>query len=564
MRHVKLTMAPRFSVVTISFNHAEFIEDTIRSVLAQNTPDVQHIVIDGGSTDGTLEILARYPHLEWISEPDRGISHALNKGFARCKGQILSWLNADDFYAPGCFAAVAKAAGKSALIMGDAIEADRAGKPIRIIQNLPRGYYDVARYWVPKAWLAQPSVFFTRELLEKSRLPNGDYFDESFRYSMDAELWLRLGEHAHFDCRISEVLSSFRVYGENKTGRTFAAPRKELGRAFRKACARKVQFEVPTALVLPLDTITTDLTSTLASLLDQTQKDFDLLLVDFSNDAILSKSIREMVLEMEEHAPFGVKYLKALKPNVLSAWNTGLAESRALVTGFVAPGTKFDTDAVSMLQNVFSHDLNGACLPLKNFTAIQKTLVDHKTGSLNTAALLAARDIFSVFFARTVAVREVGGFSEQQAQACAVKALFLSLLARGWGLSAVNQVGIVAESLVREIKEGVSAALLPYEQAALIVNVNEESSHDIFYPVRTASGVVRGFAETDIETAKLFLKQAPKDFMTLNWLTNPVTATQTHPQFAPGWLALAAKLLNEGKLAEANVARSRFEQLKIA
>ena len=94
---------PKISIVTPSYNSAKFIEDCIQSVLKQNYPNFEHIVIDGGSTDGTVEILKQYPHLKWISEPDEGQSDALNKGFKMAEGDILGWLNADDVYLKNVF-----------------------------------------------------------------------------------------------------------------------------------------------------------------------------------------------------------------------------------------------------------------------------------------------------------------------------------------------------------------------------------------------------------------------------------------------------------------------------
>ncbi len=98
---------PKISIVTPSYNSAEFIEDCIQSVLKQNYPNFEHIIIDGGSTDGTVEILKKYPHLKWISEPDEGQSDALNKGFKKAEGDIIGWLNSDDVYLPGTFNKVA-------------------------------------------------------------------------------------------------------------------------------------------------------------------------------------------------------------------------------------------------------------------------------------------------------------------------------------------------------------------------------------------------------------------------------------------------------------------------
>ena len=101
---------PRLSVITPSYNSAEFIEDAILSVSRQSGVSVEHIVVDGASTDGTVEIVRRYGNVRCISEPDRGQSDAINKGFLEAGGDLVGWLNADDYYLPGGLAAIARAA----------------------------------------------------------------------------------------------------------------------------------------------------------------------------------------------------------------------------------------------------------------------------------------------------------------------------------------------------------------------------------------------------------------------------------------------------------------------
>ena len=115
---------PTFTIVTPSFNHAAYLEATIRSVLDQNYPGLQYIVMDGGSTDGTVEILQKYSdRLQWTSEKDQGQAHAIRRGFERATGEILAWLNSDDCYKPGCIEAAAIYLAdhpEVALVYGDA------------------------------------------------------------------------------------------------------------------------------------------------------------------------------------------------------------------------------------------------------------------------------------------------------------------------------------------------------------------------------------------------------------------------------------------------------------
>src|SRR5438309_5772154 len=123
---------PLVSVVTPSLNQGAYIEETIRSVLDQDYPRIEHIVVDGGSTDGTLEILRRYPHLTWVSEPDGGQADAVNKGFRLAEGEIFGWLNADDLYLPGTISAAVAVLRETGcgLVHGGWRQIDEEGKTI--------------------------------------------------------------------------------------------------------------------------------------------------------------------------------------------------------------------------------------------------------------------------------------------------------------------------------------------------------------------------------------------------------------------------------------------------
>src|SRR5438128_8552250 len=126
---------PLVSIVTPSYNQGRFIEDTIRSVLAQDYPNLEYIVVDGGSTDHTLDVLRRYEgRLRWVSEPDRGQSEAINKGFRMARGEIVSWLNSDDTYVPGAIGkAVAHLGARPEVVMvyGEGYLLDEGGRVTR-------------------------------------------------------------------------------------------------------------------------------------------------------------------------------------------------------------------------------------------------------------------------------------------------------------------------------------------------------------------------------------------------------------------------------------------------
>ena len=180
---------PLISVVTPSFNQAAFIEDTLRSVLAQDYANTEYLVIDGGSTDGSVEIIRRYASRisYWVSEKDRGQSHAINKGFARARGDVLAWLNSDDTYLPGTLSSVARCFAERPdvdLVYGDYIYIDPEGRTLFRRRLFDSMSYETLLY---HDYLGQPAVFFRRSLLDKV-----GPVDEQLYYHMDWDLFLRM------------------------------------------------------------------------------------------------------------------------------------------------------------------------------------------------------------------------------------------------------------------------------------------------------------------------------------------------------------------------------------
>jgi len=180
---------PLISVVTPSYNQARFLEDTLRSVVSQEYPRKEHIVLDGGSTDDSVEIIRRYaPHLRyWASEPDRGQAHAINKGLAMAQGDVLAWLNSDDTYLPGALATVGAIFGEHPevdLVYGDFVYTDVAGRPMRRRHVFSSISYESLLY---HDYLGQPAVFFRRSLYDKV-----GPLDEALYYCLDWDLFLRM------------------------------------------------------------------------------------------------------------------------------------------------------------------------------------------------------------------------------------------------------------------------------------------------------------------------------------------------------------------------------------
>lgn len=201
---------PLVSVVTPSFNQARFIEATICSVLAQDYPRVEHIVIDGLSTDHTRDILRRHRHLSWLSEPDEGQAAALRNGFCMARGEILGWLNADDVYLPGAVSAAVEAlvSTGAGLAYGgyQALHEDGG-----LAFEIPPHSFDFDMLLDAKNFIPQPSAFFSRHAYESV-----GGVDRRYHYAMDYDLWLRLARRFPVTV-VDQVISGFRFQTESKS-----------------------------------------------------------------------------------------------------------------------------------------------------------------------------------------------------------------------------------------------------------------------------------------------------------------------------------------------------------
>ncbi len=205
------TKNPLVSIITPSYNQGAFIRETIDSIRAQDYPNIEYIVIDGGSTDSTLEVLKSYgSKLRWISEKDQGQSDAINKGFTMASGEIFAWLNSDDTYLPGAITKIVKAfesQPETGVVYGKTHYTDHTGK---VIGQYPTARFDLKGLASTNS-ICQPSTFFKRSAWERA---NG--LDLSLVFTMDYDLWIRFAKTENF-LYISEFLSTYRFHDEAKT-----------------------------------------------------------------------------------------------------------------------------------------------------------------------------------------------------------------------------------------------------------------------------------------------------------------------------------------------------------
>jgi len=222
---------PLVSVVTPSYNQISFIGRTIESVINQTYPNVEHVIVDGGSRDGTLELLKNYEdkyNMRWISEPDQGQSQAINKGFRMSEGEIIGWVNSDDTLEPD---AAERAVNYISInsnvdwVFGDCLVIDENDQ---ILFRQTSQKFDLKKLITEKQYIFQPTVFFNERILKEI-----GFIDERLHFTMDYDFFIRLG--LSYQSRyIPHVMASRRIHSDAKTVKADVAFEEEAIKTLKK------------------------------------------------------------------------------------------------------------------------------------------------------------------------------------------------------------------------------------------------------------------------------------------------------------------------------------------
>ena len=228
------------SIITPSFNQVRYLETTIQSVLSQDYPRIEYILIDGASTDGSLEIIKKHENrlAYWVSEKDRGQADAINKGLARANGSILAWLNSDDYYLPNALSTAVKIFEENpdvVMVYGDMLAVDEHGQTINVLKYKQLSLEDLLCFQI----IGQPAVFFRHEAYEKT-----GGLDTAFHFLLDHHLWIRIAKQGKI-LHIPQTWAAARYHAEAKN----RAKATEFGReAFRILDWAKSQPELESAI----------------------------------------------------------------------------------------------------------------------------------------------------------------------------------------------------------------------------------------------------------------------------------------------------------------------------
>lgn len=222
-----MSLTPSISIVTPSFNQGRFLAEALISVREQQYDDLEHIVIDGGSNDDTISVLRHYSeaecwkHLRWTSGPDRGQSHALNKGFALARGDVIGWLNSDDRYRTGCLnyvSGIFQERPDVDVVYGDYTWIDENGCTSQLRREIEFSYFILLYHRV--LYIPTTATFVRRRVFEE-----GNWLDESLHYAMDFEFFVKLASRGYAFLHVPATLGEFRF---QRTSKTCSAPHKQL------------------------------------------------------------------------------------------------------------------------------------------------------------------------------------------------------------------------------------------------------------------------------------------------------------------------------------------------
>ena len=558
-----------FSIVTVSLNQGARLRGAIESVLAQeNCGSIEHIVVDGGSTDETKEILNDYPHLKVIHSPFISISQALNVGFSLASGEIVSWLHPHDRYARGAFAEVRAEIERHPVVMGVCGVVDDKGVVLSRIENVERSWFDTLKYWVAQALPAQPGLFFKRSIFSELRIEPSEVFDEGLHFAMDFDLWLRIQESYPLSLRTPEIVAYRYQRDLVMSGADSSALQSELSRVFRRHASRRVQPEQNVSFVLPVSTSLEDVKPFLSQLASQTLPSVEVVVVGASASHETNRRIADAVwAHGAKHKTIALQYVALPAEgghSIAAALDAGVRAARSHIVACLSPARAIPESFAADIFKLFSRDEIGLVLPSLDEELTDKLFVTkHGTRMFNPAGPFSlASDARIECVARKLAWIDSGGFSLHDRfpeLEFSMKRLMIMLAHKAWRI--VSEP-LLEQVLVNSRKEDAPFRL--YENSVVVDELARELRRNPFSIMRAKHGFGLVLPDDLWQCAQLVMQRIPKDSPAIQ----PDLATDTlrtiaeqNPVYGPALFCLAEALDREGNVEDAKRVRSQWREV---
>lgn len=558
---------PVFSIITVTLNDGACLRDAIESVLEQDgCGRIEHIVVDGGSSDETEEILSEYPHLKVIRTQFISHSQALNSGLAEATGEIVSCLYSHDRYAPRSFLRVLEQIERHPIVMGACAICDDDGVVISQVDNIERTWFDTIKYWVSNAVPMQPAVFFKRSIFDELQIEPAEVFDEGLHFSMDFDLWLRIQEAYPFSLRIPEVLA-YRpqrdILARVVDG---AAAQTEMSRVFRRHASRRVQPEQNVSFVVSVTDSLADVRLLLGQLMEQTLPSLEVVVVDVSGCAESNRAmVEEVRAQIRKNRGVALQYVPLPRDggrSLAAAFDAGVRAARSHVVACLAPSRKLPKTFAADIFRSFSRDEVGLVLPSLSSELIGKLFVTkYGTRIFNPAGPFTLPSQPQVeCVVRKLAWLDSGGFSLHDrfpAYEFSMKRLMVMLAHKAWRIvsAPLLEPGIESTSSSQE------EPFRLYENSVVIDEIARELRRNPFSIMRARHGFGLVLTDDLWQCAQNVMERMPHG-ATVALVDLPSTelraVAEENPVYGPALYCLAEALVREGSLEDADRVRSQW------
>lgn len=555
---------PTFTIITVTRDRASLLRGALESVLAQGADGVQHIVVDGCSTDETSKLVSEYPHATLVTEPFVNESEAFNIALSRASGEVVSFLAPGDRYACGVFDLVGGEIQRHPVVLGSCEYMSAAGEVLEVDRNVERTWYDSMKYWVARAIPSRPGVFFKRSILTELEIEGGEAFDEGLRYVADFDLWLRLQERYPFSLHVDGVLASTR----KETASDASARQREMSRVFRRHCSRRIHPEQLLSFVIPVEGSPEAIGSFVDSISLQDLPGIEVVLVDATGSAESFERIRQECSRWEgRHKNLSFQLVSHHGDSVgrASALERGARAARSLFVASVSPDRALPASFALDVVRAFSRDEIGLLLPCLDSGVVSELFTfRHGTPLFNPSGPFSLSSLGSFdFVARKVAWLDCGrGVSPEKLfeEEFTHKRLMVMMAHKAWRI--VHEPLLAAPSPERDAPQEEPFRL--YVNSLVVDELAQELRRNPFSTSRSVQGYGLLLSDELWQVAHEIVRRIPvlsvRDPRECSSAKLQEVA-EAQPAYGPAIYLLAKALEQEGKRGEAQAMKARWAKI---